>query len=255
MPPTFAVTGGSSGIGLRVAERLLAEHSQARCAVLDVTPPEATDALLDDPSQRDRMRFFNVDVTDPQVVDDCFAEISAWSGSVTGLVNSAGIQFNEPSIDLAYEDFRRILDVHVGGSFLCSQAAARHMINADGGPGAIVNLASVSMFFGAPRRLGYAAAKAAIGSITKTLAVEWAPFGIRVNAVAPGYIATPLVEKGLAAGHFNAERVSNLHALGRFGETDEVADPILFLLSERASFVTGEVLTVDGGFSVKKMPM
>lgn len=247
---TFAVTGGGSGIGLRVAERLLLENPSARCAVIDIAVGGAAKFLGE---HQDRARTFEADVTDPAVVEDCFTAVADWAGPVTGLVNSAGVQFNEASIDLAYGDFMRVLEVHLGGTFLCSQAAARQMVAADLS-GAIVNLASVSMFFGQPRRLPYAAAKAAIGSLTRTLAVEWAPAGIRVNAVAPGYVATPLVQEGVAAGHFDAQEAEELHALRRFGSTDEVAHPILFLLSAKASFMTGETVTVDGGFTVKKMP-
>ena len=119
--------------------------------------------------------------------------------------------------------------------------------------GAIVNLASISMFFGFPKRLPYIVSKGGVGGLTQTLAVEWAPYGVRVNAVAPGVTETPILAEGLASGVIDRERTEQAHALGRLGRPEEVAAAIVFLLSDAASFITGEILCVDGGFRRRKI--
>ena len=120
------------------------------------------------------------------------------------------------------------------------------------GEGAIVNIASIAGRFGHPRRLPYSVGKAAIGALTRTLAVEWARGGVRVNAVAPGYVETPMVREGESLGLFSREEAEEMHAMKRLAAPEELADPIVYLLSAGAAFITGETLYADGGFSVLK---
>jgi NAD(P)-dependent dehydrogenase (short-subunit alcohol dehydrogenase family) len=120
------------------------------------------------------------------------------------------------------------------------------------GGGSIVNFSSVAASFAWPNRLAYSVAKAAIGAFTRTLAVEWADHGIRVNAVAPGYVNTPMIRRAADEGVIDAEALAERHAVKRFAEPTEIAEVVEFLLSDRASFMTGEVVTVDGGFSAKR---
>jgi NAD(P)-dependent dehydrogenase (short-subunit alcohol dehydrogenase family) len=247
---TTIITGGAGGIGQQVGRRILTDWPGSKCALIDLHA-ENVGAMVDQFGAQ-RVLPLPCDVSDPVAVEAAVTTVATWASPITSLVNAAGIQCNEASFDLAFSDWQRVLGTHLDGTFLFCQQVGKHMAVHDGG--AIVNLASVAMFVGYPRRLAYATAKAGIGALTRTLAVEWAAYGIRVNAVAPGYIETPLLSEAIERGHVEAQAMRSLHALNRFGTTDEVANAIMFLLSDAASFITGEVLRVDGGFTVQKLP-
>lgn len=247
IPPVYVVTGGASGIGRAIVEELLAHDRAAVIGAIDLSEPGLAEVLADHP---ERVTAVHCDVSDQDAAQKAVTDLAAL-GQLTGLVNAAGNHALGPSIDLEPEDLRAVVGVHLEGSIFASQAAARSMI-AHGDGGAIVNFSSVAADFAWPRRLPYAVSKAGVGAITRTLAVEWAEFGIRVNAVAPGYVATPMILEAAERGAFDAEERREMHALGRFAEASEVAKVVRFLLSSDASFVTGEILRVDGGFSVKR---
>jgi NAD(P)-dependent dehydrogenase (short-subunit alcohol dehydrogenase family) len=243
------VTGGASGIGLATVRVLLEADPAAHVAVVDMNEGDVGELGGMD---RERVHFHHCDVSDEAQVAEC-ADTIARAHDVKGLVNSAGMVIAAtPSEELSLVDFRRVVSVHVEGALLWSQAVGRVWLR-DGRAGAIVNVGSVAARVGWPGRLAYGAAKLAVESMTRTLAVEWAPHGIRVNAVCPGYVDTPLQDNARRpVGLPTLAEAARRHALGRVAAPREIASAIAFLLSDQASFITGEVVVIDGGFSIMK---
>jgi NAD(P)-dependent dehydrogenase (short-subunit alcohol dehydrogenase family) len=234
------VTGGASGIGLAAAIRL--RKRGWRVALLD------RDAAALERAARevgpDGVTVHALDVTDEEAVSAVVDSIAA-AGPVRGLVNSAGIAADIPLADTSAALFRKILDVNVIGSFLLVRAAVPAMVAAGGG--SIVNIASVSGMQGNMGRTAYGASKGAVITMTKVMAVELAANSIRVNAVSPGPVDTPMVQ----AIHSQAERTNWMtHVpMRRYATPDEIAGGIAYLLDEDlSSYVTGHVLAIDGGF-------
>jgi NAD(P)-dependent dehydrogenase (short-subunit alcohol dehydrogenase family) len=164
------------------------------------------------------------------------------------LVNNAGIgDQGVTTLEQSVEGFDRILDVHLRGTFLFSREAARTMIQQ--GCGAIVNLSSITAFGGIPGRNAYAAAKAGISAMTRSMACEWAAKGLRINAVAPGYVRTELIKRLAESAVLDEEKINKRTPMGRMAEPIEIARAIRFLASDEASFITGTTLSVDGGWT------
>jgi NAD(P)-dependent dehydrogenase (short-subunit alcohol dehydrogenase family) len=244
---TILVTGGASGIGYAVVEAVLAE---GWCAIAaDIAPPnldKARKALGDRPG----LRFEQLDVTDEDAVVKSIVAIDRDFGPLTGVVNSAGIGRGAPALETSAKLFRQILDINLVGSFLVAREAAKAMRGR--GAGAIVNLASVSGVTGNEGRTAYGASKGGVIVMTKVLAVEWAPLGIRVNAIAPGPIETPMVQEL----HSDAAREVWKRAIPqhRYGTPAEIASAAMFLLDgAKSGFITGQTLCVDGGFTSSKL--
>lgn len=167
------------------------------------------------------------------------------------LVTCAAIQIVGDSFELPTEHWQKVLAVHLNGTFYWCQAAGRSM--RDGGGGSIVTVGSIAQDFGFPGRAAYTTSKAGIGGLTRVLAVEWAQWGIRVNSVIPGMVETPLFKRAAAQRIVDAEAAASEHALGRLGTTGELAEAIVFLLSDQSSFITGELVRVDGGFRAQRL--
>jgi len=232
-----------------VAEHLLESDPTLRCGVVDLA--SGWSGPLAERFGSDRVIEAAVDVRDHAAVGRCVDELAERLGTPTQLVYSAGIQHNESALALAYDDWCRVLEVNLYGAFSFCQAAGRRMVAE--GRGAIVVVSSISLYFGFPRRLPYIASKNGLVGLVQTLAVEWAPDGVRVNGVAPGFVETPLIQHAFEQGHVDRAEAERNHALGRVAAPPEVAAAVRFLLSDEASFITGEMLSIDGGFRVKKI--
>lgn len=244
------VAGGASGIGFATVKRLLAQWPNVKVIAADIHL-----GVLEEFQKEigtDRLLILKSDITSAEGAAKVIKESAKWVQSLTGLVVTAGNSTNHSSLELTPEQWKEVRDCHLDGHFYMNQAFARHLVANETG-GAIVNFSSVAHIFGWPRRLPYAVAKAGIDALTRTLAVEWAEFGIRVNAIAPGYVNTTMVVNAQKAGYLDPSIV-DMHAMKRFSEPDEIAAGVQFLLSTDASFITGEILTIDGGFSVNKIP-
>lgn len=245
------VTGAASGIGRQVAMAFAEEGARVAVADIDQAAVEATAA--DIRKKGGEAHAFTLDVVKPDAVRDFIAGAESVLGRLDILANCAGVREISPLLDLSFEDWQRTMGINVTGSFLPSQAFARRLI-ALGKPGRIVNIASTLGLVATPERVAYVTSKHAVVGLTKALAMELAPNNIRVNAVAPGVIRTPMTERYFQDAE-TSQKIRNIHAMGRWGETQEVANAMLFLASEASSFTTGAVLTVDGGWTLGKKMM
>ena len=239
------ISGGTSGIGLAAAERFLAEGSRVFVAGLGTSEVDAAVAAL---SRLGEVTGLACDVSDEAEVDRLVRTADAALGRIDVLINNAGTARRDPFLELAVADWDRILAVNLRGMFLVAQAVSRLM--AARGRGAIVNMSSTNALAGEEDYAHYNASKGGVLQLTKTMAVELGPFGIRVNALCPGYIKTPLNEAiaaGLGAEDFEAAYVAGRIPLRRAGRADEVAAAYAFLASDDASFIHGAALVIDGG--------
>ncbi|MGH1587033.1 SDR family NAD(P)-dependent oxidoreductase [Methylobacterium phyllosphaerae] len=237
---TALVTGAARGIGLATATRFLAEGWTV--ALLDIDGPgvEAAAARLDRP---EAVLAVTADVSDPEAVAAAMRQVSERFGRLDALVNNAGIAIFKPLMLTTFADWSRVLAVNLSGPFLCTQAAVP-LLSERGG--SVVNITSISGLRASTLRTAYGTSKAALAQLTKQQAVELAQHGIRVNAVAPGPVDTAMA-KAVHSPEIRAD-YHDAVPLGRYGLESELAEAIVFLCSDRASFVTGQQLAVDGGF-------
>jgi NAD(P)-dependent dehydrogenase (short-subunit alcohol dehydrogenase family) len=226
------VTGGASGIGRAVADAFTAVG--ARVAIFDLA------AAGDD--------AYRVDVADEAQVRSAFDAVVARHGRLDVLFNNAGIAIRKPTLDLPLEDWDRVVAVNMTGVFLCAREAARRMIAAGRG-GRIVNTASIMGFSGGGLypNISYQATKGAVVNMTRAMAVDWAGQGIRVNAIAPTWVRTPLT-RSITEQPELVRRIEALTPMGRLAEAHEIVGAVLFLASRASAMVTGHVLAIDGGF-------
>jgi 3-oxoacyl-[acyl-carrier protein] reductase len=236
-----AITGGASGIGWASAE--LFARQGWMVVIADKSHERARERI---PSGSTDMESVALDVTSTHCVEEVFAALHARHGRLDALVNSAGIQQWTSLAEIDWDAWNAVLDVNLTGTLRCLQAAGRYMLQQGGG--AIVNLSSVAGARGVPGRTPYAASKAGVEAVTRSAAVEWARAGIRVNAVAPGYVESEFVEEYVKSGRLALGPVLERIPMRRMAKPAEVADLIYYLCSEHASYVTGQVIAVDGGF-------
>ncbi len=235
------VTGAARGIGLATARRFLAEGW--RVALLDIDGDNLA-RTIKTLAKPDTTIAIVCDVADPAAVAAALATVAKQFGRLDALVNNAGIAIFKPILDVTYEDWSRVLAVNLTGPFLCTQAAAPLM--RDSGGGAIVNITSISGLRASTLRTAYGTSKAGLAHLTKQQAAELASLGIRVNAVAPGPVDTAMA-KAVHTPEIRADYHDHM-PLNRYGLEDELAEAIFFLCSERSSYITGQVIAVDGGF-------
>ena len=240
------VTGSASGIGAACALRFAEEG--AAIAGFDVEPAPKGDwaeAVRVAPAHH----FESVDVTDAAQVDAAVAAVCERLGRVDVLLNAAGIAGGGPVHLLDDEAWRRTLDVNLDGTFRCCRAVLPGML--ERGAGSIVNIASVEGLEGGEATSAYAASKGGVVLLTRNMAIDYARKGVRVNAICPGFIETPLLASVFENPGMEEVRgrIEEAHQLGRFGQPREIAHAALFLASDEASFVTGQALAVDGGFT------
>jgi NAD(P)-dependent dehydrogenase (short-subunit alcohol dehydrogenase family) len=224
------VTGGASGIGQAVAQRLRADGLNV--ATIDLNPSDTEFA-------------FTADVTDPAAVDEALNAIRAKLGPVTVLVNAAGLELFKRFAEIRFDQWQRVIDVNLNGVYHCVQAVLPDMVEA--GWGRIVNISSSSTHSGQPYMAAYVAAKSAVNGLTKSLALEYGPSGITVNAVPPGFIDTPMLRKSEERGYLKVQQSIDTTPVRRIGRPEDIAAACAFLISEEAGYITGQILGVNGG--------
>ncbi len=241
------VTGGAGGIGLATANRFL--MAGARVCLFDLAGDAVTAACENLGSRfgSDRVSGIAGSVCVSSDIERALSTVTAQWGGVDALINAAGVAYAKRTVNLDADDWARVVEVNLTGSFLFARAAARSMLAQ--GSGAIVNLTSIYGRRGAPGIAAYSASKAGVIGLTRALAVEWASGGVRVNAVAPAYTRTPMIAEILEAGLVEQEKITHRTPQARLIEPEEVAAVCTYLCSDRASAVTGEVIGVDGGWN------
>lgn len=240
---TAVVIGGTSGIGRAISHGLAEAGADVVCTSRRSEQVEAAAAEIEAMGRR-TLRAVS-DVSDKSSLVDLLDECITVFGEVDILVNSAGRTKRQPTLEVEDDDWNAILETNLTGTLRACQVFGEHMV--EKGYGRIINIASLSTFVSLFEVAAYAASKAAVASLTKSLAIEWAKSGVNVNAIAPGVFRTALNEKLLDETPRGQEFLMRT-PMGRFGNVEELAGAAVFLASEAASFVTGEVLVVDGGF-------
>jgi NAD(P)-dependent dehydrogenase (short-subunit alcohol dehydrogenase family) len=243
------VTGGTSGLGLAIAKGFAQAGAKV---VVGSSNPQKVDAVRKELGEGHL--GLQVDVADEISVRDAVQQIREKFGHIDALVNAAGITKRQASLEMPVADFRRIIEINLVGNFVVAQAVGRVMKDQSpdvhGIRGAIINIASLTSYMSLTEVLGYAASKSGVMGLTRGLANEWAQYGIRVNGIAPGVFPTDLNRK-LIEGTPRGDWLKQHTPMGRFGKAEELVGAAIYLISPAASFVTGETITVDGGFLTK----
>ena len=240
---TALVTGGSQGIGFALAEALA--EAGAKIAYNATSPESVEKGAAEYDKAGLSAKGYVCDVSDEKAVREMIVQIEKDLGKVDILVNNAGIIKRIPALEMSVEDFKRVIDVDLTGAFIVAKAVAPGMIERGGGK--IINICSMMSELGRETVAAYASAKGGLKMLTRNLACEWAEYNIQVNAIGPGYIATPQTAPLRENGHpFNNYILSKTPA-GRWGSTDDLKGAAIFLASAASDFVNGHVLYVDGG--------
>ncbi len=244
-PQRALVTGAGNGIGRAIS--LALADAGMRVLLVDIDQAAAEAVAQEIAAKGGEALAVGASVADPVQVASAMAAIdNAWGG-IDLLVNNAGVTANRPSLELSEADWRRTMGINLDGVFFFAQQAGRRMV-AQGG-GCIVNVVSIYSQVAAPNRLAYCASKAGVAHMTRALAIEWAAHGIRVNAVAPGYVDTPGTAELVEQGRLDLTSLQRRTPLGRLAKPEDIANAIVYLASPEASYITGQILGVDGGWT------
>jgi NAD(P)-dependent dehydrogenase (short-subunit alcohol dehydrogenase family) len=243
---TAIVTGGAQGLGRQMATALTEVGADVAIADVNLEGAEETAEELDGETD---VVAVEVDVTDEASVEAMVAAVTDRLGPIDALVNNAGIVENSPAEETSIESWRRVLEVNLDGVFLCAKHVGQQML--ERGEGRIVNISSMSGFdVNVPQKqASYNTSKAGVAQMTKSLAVEWADRGVRVNAIAPGYMRTKLVDEVLAANPDMEETWLENTPMNRLGRPEELKDLVVYLASDASSYMTGSVVQMDGGYT------
>jgi NAD(P)-dependent dehydrogenase (short-subunit alcohol dehydrogenase family) len=237
------VTGGGSGIGAATARRLVADG--AAIAIFDLNSSAADEIAGAIEAGGGKAAGFAVDVTDRPGIDAAVDRVRSQLGRPTILVNSAGFSPFNPFLEISEELWNKTLTINLTGTFNCCQAVIPHML--EEGWGRIVNIASSSIHTGVPRMAHYVSAKSGVVGLTKSLALEFAPQGITVNTIPPGFIDTPMLRGAAADGNVDIELATAGTPVGRPGRPEDIAAACAFLCRDEASYITGQIIGVNGG--------
>jgi len=242
---TCVVTGASKGIGRAIALRM-ADEGCNLVVNYNTHDLEAAETVAMIEKINRRALLLKADVSRKAEVESLAEKAAETFGKVDILVNNAGVFMAKPSLELTESEWDKAIDVNLKGVFLCSQIIGKTMANR--GTGVIINISSVAAFASFPNRASYCAAKAGVVSLTKTLAIEWARYNIRVNCVAPSYLETERLRDEVKTGTRDITPILERTPMKRLGNPNEVASIVAFLASDEASFVTGETILADGGW-------
>lgn len=245
---TAIVTGAAQGLGKQMAAGLT--EMGADVAIADVNGEGAKETAAELDGENNAIAV-EVDVTSESSVETMVETVTDRLGPIGVLVNNAGIAANDPAEEMSIDTWRSVLAVNLDGVFLCAKHVGRQML--DRGEGRIVNVASMSGFdVNVPQKqASYNASKAGVTMLTKSLAVEWADRGVRVNAIAPGYMRTKLVDEVLSADPEMEEIWTENTPLGRLGRPEELQELVVYLASDASSFMTGSTVLIDGGYTAR----
>lgn len=245
------ITGAARGIGFATAKKFAAEQSIV--VIVDINEEEAKEAAST--LEKDygiKSCGYGIDLSKKENIDTLFEKIANEHGRLDVLINNAGVQIRNDAIEFQENDWDKLMDINLKAVFFCSQCAAKIM--KENGGGAIVNLASGSAKRTTPGRAPYVISKAGVISLTEVISCEWAKYGIRMNAVAPGWIMTQMVKDGMKMGIVSEAQLMAAIPFKRLADVSEIADAILYLASDNASYITGQTMYVDGGQTALGLP-
>lgn len=242
------VTGAGRGLGRSMSLALSAAGAMLALLDIDRSGAEETAELIR--NQDGQAAVFETDITKPDQVGASLASVAEALGMPTILVNNAGITTNAPFESLPAQDWQRVIEVNLGGVFHMTQAVGGQLIDR-GIPGSVINIGSISGLVGnrGGNNSHYCATKGGVHALTHSLAVEWAPHGLRVNSIAPGYFATTMTDKLKDRDPGLYQELIDRVPLGRFGRVEDLAGAVVFLASDASAYVTGHVLVIDGGYT------